>query len=198
MEKDYMFSHRVVVMDAAEYVARFRDVERFLAYCRECDSYGRVWSCPPFEGDVREKTDGFSQVTIWATVITFSDSVRDRVRDRAARERVTWEAIEAAWRVLLPFLYAQERRLEGCRVFTGRCRQCGAAVCSRVEGVPCRHPDRLRSSLEAVGFDLAGTMEQLFGLPLVWATDGRLPERVTLVTAMFSPGPLPAELPPAL
>ncbi|MBS6803089.1 MAG: hypothetical protein KH256_14645 [Clostridiales bacterium] len=31
-----------------EYTERSVDVERFLGFCRECSSYNRRWSCPPF------------------------------------------------------------------------------------------------------------------------------------------------------
>ena len=51
--------------------------------------------------------------------------------------------------------------------------------------IPCRHPERVRPSLEACGFDLCRTTESLMGIPLRWSTDGRLPEYLTLVSGFF-------------
>ena len=44
----------------------------------------------------------------------------------------------------------------------------------------------MRSSLEAVGFDVTATARDVLGIELQWSTDGQLPERITLVTALFS------------
>lgn len=69
--------------------------------------------------------------------------------------------------------------------YTGTCLYCPKGSCTRPEGLPCRHPERVRPSLEACGFDLCRTTESLMGIPLRWSTDGRLPEYLTLVGGFF-------------
>ena len=44
----YESSDTTAVIPAEEYIARYRDTERFIAYCRKCDRYGACWTCPPF------------------------------------------------------------------------------------------------------------------------------------------------------
>ena len=190
----YQISHQVAVMDAAVYVRRYRDVPRFLGYCQQCENYGRVWSCPPFDFDVETLTDGYCQVAVWGTTITFDQVARETCVTLELSRQTASEAIEAAWQVLLPFLYRLEAEHSGARIFTGRCRQCRPVLCSRVEGRPCRKPQLMRHSLEAVGFDLSATVRDLLGIDLEWSRDGQLPSRITLVTALFSVKPL-ANLP---
>ena len=55
----------------------------------------------------------------------------------------------------------------------------------RPEAKPCRHPELVRPSLEACGFDIAHTPSELFGIELKWGTDGSLPEYLTLVCGFF-------------
>ena len=192
----YTISHHVATIDANHYVRHYRDVPKFLAYCRECSSYGTVWSCPPFGTDVESLTDGFAQVTVWGTNIEFDTETRNRYTSDDQRRAISIEAIEHTWQVVLPFIYAQEAAHPGSRAFTGRCRLCRPTPCSRIEGKPCRHPERMRSSLEAVGFDVSATARDVLGIELVWSTDGRLPERITLVTALFSHERFTPTLPP--
>ena len=43
--KSYDYTRTIPVDD---YILRYRDERRFMAYCRECRRYGNCWSCPPF------------------------------------------------------------------------------------------------------------------------------------------------------
>lgn len=56
---------------------------------------------------------------------------------------------------------------------------------TRPTGEPCRHPDKVRPSLEACGFDIGRTTTELFGMDLKWGTDGRIPEYLLLVCGFF-------------
>ena len=75
----------------------------------------------------------------------------------------------------------------GCRSFAyvGTCLYCPEGTCTRPEAKPCRHPELVRPSLEACGFDIAHTTSELFGIELKWGTDGSLPEYLTLVCGFF-------------
>ena len=67
----------------------------------------------------------------------------------------------------------------------GSCLYCPEGTCTRPEAKPCRHPELVRPSLEACGFDIARTTSELFGIELKWGTDGSLPEYLTLVCGFF-------------
>lgn len=186
MTSEIHITHHVATIAADEYVAQYRDAERVQALCAQCPKYGKVWGCPPHDFDVDGYLAGYAQATIYGSKIAFSDAIREQCDTREASEAAMREALNEAWAQLLPFLYEQEARHAGSVIFTGRCRLCGSCACARAQEQPCRHPDRLRYSLEAVGFDVAKTASQLLGIKLQWGKDGALPPYLTLVTALFT------------
>lgn len=188
-------THHVATIDAARYVEQYRNVPRFLAFCKQCNNYGRMWCCPPFDDDVERLTDGYEQVTVWGTVITFDQATRQACHSDAQRRQLSSQAIDDAWRQMLPFLHAQEAAHPGSRLFVGLCHYCRPCQCSRVDGKPCRHPELMRPSLEAVGFDVSATARDVLGIELQWSTDGRLPQRITLITALFTLEPIKPSIP---
>ena len=163
---------------AKEYIERYRDAERIGGYCRACPNYGRSWGCPPFEFDVEEYLAGYKTVLLTVTKITpadpetpFSEVSRMILPERRRLER---------------HLLEMERRYGGrAFAYIGTCLYCPQGTCSRLKGEPCRHPDKVRPSLEACGFDVAKTTQEIFGLELKWSKDGKVPEYLQLVCGFF-------------
>ena len=54
----------------ADYIAQYRDAERFAACCRGCENYNRSWCCPPFDFDVEQRLRKYENLLLVATVIT--------------------------------------------------------------------------------------------------------------------------------
>ena len=165
-------------LPAAAYVARFRDAERVGGYCRECGNYGRSWGCPPFGFDMEEYVTRYGTALLVATRITPEEPGLP---------------VSEAGRLILPERQRLERRLlemerqYGGRSFAyvGTCIHCPEGSCTRPEGRPCRHPELVRPSLEACGFDVARTASELFGIEMKWGSRGRMPEYLTLVCGFF-------------
>ena len=181
---NYNVTSKDVTIGAAELIARYRDVERIRQYCLQCPGYGKTWSCPPFDFDPRSVSDGFETVTVTGTTIEFDEPTRAACKTPEASAAAGREAMEQVWKTLLPSLYETERNTPGSRCFTFRCSLCPEG-CTRPAGKPCRHPELMRHSLESVGFDIVAMTRDLLGIDLEWSTDGSLPRRLTLVTALF-------------
>lgn len=175
---DYTARDYTASLPAADFIARFRDAERIAGYCRACPNYGRSWACPPFGFDLEEYLSGYATALIVATKITpareglpFSEAGRLIRPERVRHERL---------------LLDMERRYGGrAFAYAGTCLYCPAGECARIAGKPCRHPEWVRPSLEACGFDLCRTTGELLGIPLRWSGDGLLPEYLTLVSGFF-------------
>ena len=182
---NYMVKNKQVTIGADEFIARYRDVDCIRQFCLECPGYGRTWCCPPFDFDPKSVTDGFKTVTVMGTTIEFDEETRAACKNTAQSAAVGREAMQEVWNLLLPRLYEMEHEMPGSRCFTFRCSLCPEG-CTRPEGKPCRHPDKMRYSLESVGFDIEAMMSDLLGIELEWSTDGTLPKHITLVTALFS------------
>ena len=170
----------------AELTRRFRNPEKFIAYCRECGRYGHCWACPPYAFDPSEVLAGYTVAWIAGIRIIPDEALRNRL---ATPEEATETGREMLTRVraaIDPQLLAIERAHPGSRAFfAGTCFACPEGFCTRDKGIPCRHPDRVRPSLEAFGFDIGAISSELLHNELKWSRDGRLPEYFTLVSALF-------------
>lgn len=165
-------------LPADDYIARFRDAERIEGYCRSCPNYGRSWGCPPFGFRMEEYLAGYDSALLVATKI--SPQTRNLpITDATALIRP--ERIRLERRLL-----EMERLYDGRSfAYAGTCLYCPAGRCTRPNGEPCRHPEWVRPSLEACGFDIVRTTSELFGLELKWGTDGLMPEYLILVCGFF-------------
>lgn len=180
----YTVTNREATIAASEFIARYRDIGRIRQYCLECPGYGKSWGCPPFDFDPAMVTDGFNAVKVMGTIIEFDDQTRAACETPQQAIAVGRQAMEEVWQTLLPRLYEMERETPGSRVLTFRCVLCPEG-CTRPQSLPCRHPERLRHSLESVGFDVEAITRDLLGIDLEWSRDGSLSRRITLVTALF-------------
>lgn len=170
-------------VSASDYLAGYRDADRFLAYCLECPEYGKGWMCPPFSPSQRQGLEGYEWVLlIGARLAAFSPLQRDTAGRYPFVDRV---------RALLdPQLLASERAYAGSLLFyPGRCRACNAPLCARAEGLPCRAPALARPSLESYGFDVARSAGDILGFSLCWSDAGELPPYISFISALWSPAP---------
>lgn len=163
----------------ADYLERFHDRRRFEELCRQCPCYGARWCCPPLTDCAHTDLHRYTRADLMLLKVTplQPGAPLEQARDIIRRERIALE------RTLLE----RERALGGLAVgLTGDCPYCGPdAVCARTAGEPCRHPELVRPSLEALGFDVARTAEELFGTPILWSRDATLPPYLTLVCGHF-------------
>ena len=171
--EDYTFT-----LSTEEFIKRFSNSECFIKYCQECHNYGKIWVCPPFSHDTMSELRQFLHVLLIATKIKPEDS-------KIPLSEIT--------KFLRPERLRVEKRLRdmekecGGRAFAyaGSCLYCPEGTCTRHDNKPCRHPELVRPSLEAYGFDLGKTATDLFGFPLLWSKDGYLPEYLTLICGLF-------------
>ncbi len=174
----YRAEDSAVELPAADYVARFRDAQRIAEYCRACPSYGSSWGCPPFGFSVEEYLSGYATALVVATKIV-PEQEGLPLSEAGRLMRPERKRIEAR-------LLDMERRIGGRSfAYVGTCLHCPEGSCTRPDGNPCRHPDRVRPSLEACGFDVGRTARELFGIELKWGVEGRMPEYLTLVCGFF-------------
>lgn len=161
-----------------EYISRFRDADRFIGYCRACSNYNRSWACPPFSHDLEKELHGYRNLLLIATKITPDKSDLPFTESR----RVIYPE-----RKRLEHRLLEMERIYGGRAFAyvGLCLYCPEGACTRPLGLPCRHPELVRPSLEAYGFDISRTTSELFGIELLWGKDGMLPKYLTLVCGFF-------------
>lgn len=172
--------YTVKALEGAAELAEYRrccvDVGKFLGYCKECPSYGRVWSCPPYDFDPMEIWDKYRHLTLYARVLTPSPGATyEGMMEGLRREKDRF----------FDFLMEKEGEVPGSLALSaGRCTLC--EECGKLAGKPCVHPEKLRYSIESLGGDVAATVEKYFGFPLLWADQGALPAYLTLVGGLLT------------
>ena len=178
--QEYSVQERWVEMPMAEYITGYRDFGRVRGYCSECSRYGNCWACPPYDFDETALLEQYTTISLIATVITSSEGVTltpetaDRII-RRERERLDRMLLKMEREAAVPAHTARA-------FFAGTCLLCPPEHCTRREGRPCRHPESIRPSLEALGFDIARTAADIFHTPLQWGRNEQPPEYLTLIS----------------
>lgn len=182
MNLNYTAQDFTATISTEEYINRFRDADRFMECCRQCSNYNKMWACPPFTHNLENEMRGYSNILLVAT-------------------KITPESAEVPLSEALRFIRPERMRIEkrllemektyGGRsfAFAGTCLYCAPDTCTRLRGLPCRHPDLVRPSLESYGFDIGRTATELFGIDLQWSRNAFLPPYLTLVCAFFHNDP---------
>ena len=174
----YTVERYTAEIDAKAYIEVFRRADYFIQLCQQCGNYGRRYGCPPFDDDSLDAIRGYDRVRIIGVKITPGD--------RSLPLEAANDLMKPVIRELNEELLETEKSLGGMSYgFVGTCPYCGGALCARIDGKPCRHPDKVRPSLEAIGFDIGKTAKDLLGLEIKWSHDGLMPEYLTLVCDIF-------------
>jgi len=169
----------------ADFLRVFVDVPRHLAFCRRCSRQGSNWACPEFDFDPRAVWASRDWLHLTAYVMEFTE---DQPRTGFDPDELMTE-VQA--------MYHHQKRLahrdlmalkaavpDSTPIGAGECDLC--AVCTRVDGQPCRIPHPLVPSIEALGGHVAATLSELFDLPSRWSDGTTLPDYYLVVVGMLA------------
>lgn len=178
INKNYITEEFTVQMPVAEYMAHYRDAEKFIGFCRQCERYNTSWACPPFTFDVEKYLSRYNTALIFGMKIT-------PLHPQEITNVISYgnELMDTVRQPMDIHLLELEKEYNGRAFFAGSCRLC--SPCTRKEGNPCTYPERVRPSLEACGFDIGKTTSQLLNIELKWGGQDRMPEYLTLVGGVF-------------
>ena len=128
-----------LAMDALE----FKEEVREMCSADRCKSFGKSWSCPPAVGSVeraRERAGSYHRGIIVQTAGTLADSFdMDGTADIMHRHKKSFDTLVRQIRHFYP---------DCLPMGAGACRLCRSCT---YPDRPCRHPDRMVSSMEAYG-----------------------------------------------
>lgn len=102
----------------AELTRRFRNPEKFIAYCRECGRYGHCWACPPYEFDPSEVLAGYTVAWIAGIRIIPDEALRNRLATPEEATEAGREMLARVRAAIDPQLLAIERKHPGSRAFS--------------------------------------------------------------------------------
>jgi predicted metal-binding protein len=184
----YQVYNTTVETNAKDYIRNYRDVDKFMTYCKQCDRYDACWSCPPFDFDIEEYLSKFDKAILFGTKIVLDETLRETCRGAQQCKDTTYRIIADVRRDLDIRLLRMEQEYIGSRAFSaGTCFRCPLGQCTRMAGKPCLFPGEIRYPLESFGFDIGKTASELLHIELQWSKNGVLPEYFTLVSCLFTP-----------
>lgn len=137
----------IISQDQIVTSATFRDI----CVGNGCGLYGKCWMCPPDIGDIdalMKDIRKYSHGLWYQTIRDLEDSFDFEGMSEAGRLHVlVSQRLQAS---LFPLLTKDVLHLS-----CGGCRLCQR--CTKLDGEPCRMPDKALSSLEAYGIDVYQT-----------------------------------------
>ncbi|MDU4892833.1 MAG: DUF2284 domain-containing protein [Clostridium sp.] len=168
-------------------------------FCSECTKHNKVWSCPPLP---------FKDID-YISKYKYCYIIHSKVYIKAIPSNILSEMVSHALKKYTDIsngkddftdifngLYYSFREFNDSKILqleesftnsialvSGRCLIC--STCTRETNTPCRYPEKLRYSLEGLGFDVAGIVENIVGEKIQWSSSIR-PEYVTCVSALLS------------
>lgn len=183
----YTLFYHFYKLQAADYIRKYRDPEKFLAFCRVCERYNKCWVCPPYEEDAAAGLQAYKYVYLIGIQIIPLQKERLYPMPEQESQKIVRHMLVEVRAKTDPRLRELEIEFSGSRAFyAGTCHLCAEQQCRKIWNLPCCHPDLIRPSLEALGFDLSRTAEELFHIPLKWGKTGEWPDYWMLISGFFT------------
>ena len=169
-------------VEVDEYYKEYVDFEKFSKLCiEEQETLGYNWSYPPFDFDVDELWNSFNKLKLIAFKIEFSTEELETDFTNQELEYVLKRFERFKTRLMNDIYVLENEDSQG--LFLGKCSLC--MKCTREFGMLCKMPFKMRYPLEALGADVDRTVEDIFGLKIQYAHDGKLPEYLIFVGGLL-------------
>ncbi len=178
-----------------------------LDFCKNCSNYNINYSCPNFSFDRLKWLRQYSNAMLILTAVPTQQLAGHREQLRAQNlmsdtlkkynsanaeldlyARVSMYAFDQMKYLLNSRLLALEKTADNVvSIPPGSCTYC--EVCAKVNGKPCLYPEKLRYSLEALGFLVSQVLDVFFDYRIDWQNRDFGEDFVT-ISALFSTVPI--------
>lgn len=175
---------KVGSMRLSDFINKYQDQEKFMAYCRECKNYKSRWSCPPLQFNANEFLQDFHYIYLFGVQVIYdAETIKSADTPEKIRD-ITTQTLKEVKNKLANELLALEVKYPGSiSLASGGCHLC--EHCKRTDNHPCVYPEKMRYSLDSFGFDLTAITSELLQIELKWSKDS-LPEYYTLIHALLT------------
>ena len=134
------------------------------SYCKNpeyiCPYYGHSWACPPKAPYLEKEIMNFEKFYLIYTKFEFKEKDHNKKRIGLGYSHMRGIMEQEMER----FLNQYQGDLKEIKIlWDGHCRICEKEnkKCSIDEATPCRYPEKIRYSMEAVGIDVTKTVRNL-------------------------------------
>lgn len=156
--------------------------KRVLGYCEACNNYGKIWSCPPHQLNVSDFLQPYNQLFVIGAKVVIKSEWVDKEKPLDSVTNVFLKARQQFGKVLYEL---EKEYLNSQAMIAGTCYQCDK--CTRYYGLSCKYPDKMRHSLESIGFDVDQIVKTILKDEIVWNGPGGYPPYLLSVGMMMLP-----------
>jgi predicted metal-binding protein len=151
--------------------------ELFIKMCREgCKNYGKKFSCPPCSWDFLNIISGYEGIFVVMFLIKLEEINSTEYNKVRIANSIMKSRIDRVLRLL-------EEKFNTKFLSTGSCRLC--RTCNLKLKKPCKHPDKMRYSLESSGVNCDYLSTKLFNKPLLWFKNKKAPEYTCVIGGLI-------------
>jgi predicted metal-binding protein len=155
--------------------------EFFAGMCESgCRNYNQKYSCPPHSPDFSKV---YKDKDCAGLVVVLLKLDLDQLSGQGYPDH---HRLRLANAVIKPRLEAMMRKVEerfGEKfIASGACRLC--KPCAKKLSGPCKHPGKMRFSLESLGVDCNKLCQDLFEMPLLWYKEKEAPKYTAVMCAI--------------
>ncbi len=167
-----------------ELINNYYDREKIENYCKQCENYDKVWSCPPYDFNTEEYVRQFENIYIIGSQIIFDKTTIESVNTEENIKKYSIETILKERKKVFEKLLLLESKFPNSKAInSGNCSIC--KKCTRVNNKKCINESLIRYSLESLGFDVGKITNEILGIELKWSSE-TLPEYLTMVSGFMT------------
>lgn len=183
----YNISYQIEPIDMEQLMKYYKPDEVF-SYCSSCPNHGKIWSCPPHKIDIEKYLSPYEQAWIIKAKINLEleniDKEKTNIEYSKNLEHQTKIVFSKARREFGDKLFELEKENPKSTILlAGNCYQC--KECTKKQGKPCRYPDKLRYSLESIGFLVSDIVEDILKDKIEWIEEGKIPTYLLSIGAIL-------------
>jgi predicted metal-binding protein len=190
------------VISKSQYMKYYKK-DTVVEFCKACNNYMKNHSCPDFDFLTEDYLEPYDKMLILLTEID-SKEIRDNIE---YFKGVVYESKEAKRyghdgdfdsqfiNFLSVYIFEKTKNFMSKKIlkyedqvkgalglFPGSCSLC--SVCEKENNKPCVYPDKMRYSLEALGFMVSDFYDEVFNQEIIWS-QGELPSKFTSCSAIL-------------
>lgn len=174
----------------ADFLKDYVDIQKFLKFCKNCENYNKVWSCPEYDFNPMDIWNNYKNLEIVVIKVIYDDQSRSTQYSKEELIEIGEETLlKEKEKLLDEYLLKEKDFTDSLFLAAGSCDICsktdGVPNCAKQENKECRFPEKMRYSIESLGGDVVKTAKEIFDIEIKWSEDSTLPEYYILMCGML-------------